>query len=63
MHHNGTSALDRPEATTSSPVANIERWNATLTSWGVRDTSADDLPPLYGDSDLPYDPAATGGRK
>ena len=42
---------------------NIERWNATLTSWGVRDKSADDLPPLYGDSDLPYDPAAMGGRK
>jgi hypothetical protein len=34
----------------------MERWNATLASWGVRDASADSLPRLYGDSDLPYEP-------
>lgn len=37
--------------------ASIDRWNATLTGWGVRDASAAALPPLSGDSDQVLTPA------
>ena len=41
---------------------NWERYAATLVTWGLRDPSVNDLPKMYGDSDLPYDaPAAHTG--